>query len=91
MFMAQIRELEDSSDCVIIYFKNEKMALHTDFLLDDSNLMELRNRNIDARLLDRQRIDDEKKSWQWINLLFPLAIIGLLGGFFYWWRKRKFG
>ena len=62
-----------------------------DFLLDDSNLMELRNRNIEARLLDRQRIDEDKTDWQWINLLVPLAIIGLLGGFFYWWRKRKFG
>lgn len=62
-----------------------------DFLLDDSNLMELRNRNIEARLLDRQRIDEEKTDWQWINLLVPLAVIILLGGFFYWWRKRKFG
>lgn len=62
-----------------------------DFLLDDSNLMELRNRNIETRLLDRQRIDEEKTDWQWINLLVPLAIIGLLGGFSYWWRKRKFG
>lgn len=62
-----------------------------DFLLDDSNLMELRNRNIEARLLDRQRIDEEKKNWQWINLLLPLAIIGLLGGFFFWLRKKKFG
>ncbi|QDP86368.1 gliding motility-associated ABC transporter substrate-binding protein GldG [Chryseobacterium sp. SNU WT5] len=61
-----------------------------DYLLDDSNLMELRNRNIEARLLDRQRIDDEKSNWQWFNLLFPLLIIGLLGGIFYWWRKKKF-
>lgn len=61
-----------------------------DFLLDDSNIMDLRNRNIEARLLDRQRIDEEKTKWQWINLLFPLTIIGLLGGLFYWWRKRKF-
>lgn len=61
-----------------------------DFLLDDSNIMDLRNRNIEARLLDRQRIDEEKTKWQWINLLFPLAIIGLLGCVFYWWRKRKF-
>ncbi len=61
-----------------------------DFLLDDANLMELRNRNIEARLLDRQRINDEKSTWQWINLLLPLVIIGLLGGLFYWLRKRKF-
>ncbi len=61
-----------------------------DFLLDDSNLMDLRNRNIEARLLDRQRIDEEKTYWQWINLVLPLGIIGLLGGFAYWRRKRKF-
>ncbi|MEC5158145.1 gliding motility-associated ABC transporter substrate-binding protein GldG [Chryseobacterium sp. MP_3.2] len=62
-----------------------------DYLLDDANLMELRNRNIEARLLDRQRIEEEKTNWQWFNLLLPLAIIGILGGFFYWLRKRKFG
>jgi len=62
-----------------------------DFLLDDSNLMELRNRNIQARLLDRQRIDEERSKWQWINLLIPIGIIGLLGGFFFWLRKKKFG
>ena len=61
-----------------------------DFLLDDSNLMELRNRNIEARLLDRQRIDEERSKWQWINLLIPIAIIGLFGGFFFWLRKKKF-
>jgi len=61
-----------------------------DFLLDDSNLMEFRNRNIEARLLDRQRVEDEKTDWQWINLLLPLGIIGILGGFFFWLRKKKF-
>ena len=61
-----------------------------DFLLDDSNLMELRNRNIEARLLDRQRIDEERSKWQWINLLIPIALIGLLGAFFFWLRKKKF-
>lgn len=61
-----------------------------DFLLDDSNLMELRNRNIEARLLDRQRIDEERSKWQWINLLIPIALIGFLGCFFFWLRKKKF-
>lgn len=72
-------------------FGNEQFLKNClDFLLDDSNLMQLRNRNIDARLLDRQRISDEKTSWQWLNLLLPLVIIGSLGTFFFWWRKKKF-
>lgn len=61
-----------------------------DFLLDDSNLMELRNRNIEVRLLDRQRIEEEKTNWQWLNLLLPLAVIGILGGVFFWLRKKRF-
>ena len=31
-----------------------------DWLLDDSNLIDLRNRNIESRLLDRRRIGEEK-------------------------------
>lgn len=72
-------------------YGNEQLLRNSlDFLLDDSNLMALRNRNIEARLLDRQRIEDEKSTWQWLNLLLPLGIIGALGGLFYWFRKRKF-
>lgn len=62
-----------------------------DWLLDDSNLIDLRNRNIEARLLDKRRIDEEKSDWQWLNLLTPLAILGTLGGVFFWLRKKKFG
>lgn len=73
-------------------FGNEQFLRNAlDYLLDDSNLMELRNRNIEERLLDRNRITEEKTNWQWLNLLLPLAVIGLLGGLFFWMRKRKFG
>jgi hypothetical protein len=41
-------------------------------------------------LLDRRRIDEEKTNWQWFNLLTPLAILGLLGGVFYWLKKVDF-
>lgn len=61
-----------------------------DYLLDDGNLMSLRNRNVEARLLDRQRIEDERSYWQFLNLLLPLAVIGALGALFYWLRNRKF-
>ncbi|MBL1222771.1 gliding motility-associated ABC transporter substrate-binding protein GldG [Chryseobacterium sp. L7] len=73
-------------------FGNEQFLRNAlDYLLDDSNLMALRNRNIEERLLDRNRITEEKTNWQWLNLLLPLAVIGLLGGLFFWMRKRKFG
>lgn len=72
-------------------YGNEQFLRNSlDFLLDDANLMELRNRNIEARLLDRQRIDEERSEWQWINLLLPLAVIGFLGALFFYLRQRKF-
>lgn len=72
-------------------FGNEEFLRNAlDYLLDDSNLMELRNRNIEERLLDRHRITEEKSTWQWFNLLLPLVIIGLLGGLFFYLRKKKF-
>lgn len=73
-------------------FGNEQFLRNAlDYLLDDSNLMELRNRNIEERLLDRHRIEEERTNWQWLNLLLPLVIIGLIGGLFFWLRKKKFG
>lgn len=61
-----------------------------DYLLDDANLMELRNRNIEARLLDRQKIDDERAFWQWFNLLSPLALLAIIGAVIYENRRRKY-
>lgn len=61
-----------------------------DYLLDDANLMELRNRNIEARLLDRQKIDDERAFWQWFNLLSPLALLAIIGAVIYETRRRKY-
>jgi len=73
-------------------YGNEQFLRNTlDFLLDDSNLMQLRNRNIESRLLDQQRISENKSNWQWLNLLLPIIILGLLGGLFFWLKKRKFG
>ena len=63
-------------------------ALH--YLLDDTNIMELKNREIAVRLLDRDRVEDEKSYWQWFNMILPLVLIGIVSGLFYWLRKRKF-
>ncbi len=73
------------------HYGNEQFLRNAlDYLLDDSNLMQLRNRNIEARLLDRQRIDYEKTNWQWFNLLLPIAGIAVFAGIFYWLRRKKF-
>lgn len=72
-------------------FGNEQFIKNAlDYLLDDSNMIELRNRNIESRLLDRNKIDDEKSYWQWLNMIVPIFILAVLRGLFYTIRKRKF-
>ncbi len=73
-----------------VYGNEQFLRNSLDYLLDDANLMELRNRNIEARLLDRQRIDEEKTKWQWLNLLVPLSVLGVFVLGFLWYYKRKF-
>ncbi len=61
-----------------------------DYLLDDDNLMQLRNRNIGMRLLDLKKINDEKQKWQMINLFIPLLCLAVFAYAFYYWRKKKY-
>lgn len=61
-----------------------------DYLVDDSNLIALRNRNIEARLLDRNRIYEERTYWQWFNILVPLVGIAILASFFLWYKRQSF-
>lgn len=73
------------------YYGNEQFLRNAlDYLLDDNNLISLRNRNIETRLLDRRRISEEKSQWQWLNMLLPITFAGALGGIFYYLRRKKY-
>ncbi len=57
------------------------------YLSDDAGLMELRSKNFKLRLLDKQRVREEKTKWQVINTLIPAAIV-ILFGIYYNYRRR---
>lgn len=57
------------------------------YLSDDAGLMELRNKDFKLRLLDKQRVREEKTKWQLINTLLPAAIV-ILFGIYYNYRRR---
>lgn len=61
-----------------------------EYLLDENQLIETRNKEIRLRLLDPQKTQAEKTYWQVLNLVLPLLIILIFGLIYFFWRKRKY-
>lgn len=63
-----------------------------DYLADDYGLIEVRNKDIQLRLLDKEKINSpsEENKWKSLNMVLPVVLIlvfGLING---WIRKRKY-
>ena len=72
-------------------YANKSFLLNTvDYLVDDSGIIGLRNKEIKLRLLDRAKIRQEKTFWQVINIVLPLFVIFLTGIFQHYYRIRKY-
>jgi ABC-2 type transport system permease protein len=70
-------------------FGNSDFILNAiNYMTDESGLISLRGREFKLRLLDRQKIRDEKLKWQLINLISPMVLIILTGVFIDIYRKR---
>lgn len=72
-------------------FANKDFALNAiDYLADPQGVIEARNRQITLRPLDKVRLQQERTSWQLLNLLGPVALVGIIGAVWQWNRKRKY-
>ncbi|HLP34168.1 MAG TPA: gliding motility-associated ABC transporter substrate-binding protein GldG, partial [Bacteroidia bacterium] len=72
-------------------FGNKNFMVNcVDYLCDESGLIEVRMKEIKLRLLDRARLKSEKLKWQLINMVIPVLLLVLFGGWHAWWRKRKY-
>jgi ABC-2 type transport system permease protein len=74
-----------------VQFANTKFFLNcVDYLCDESNLIEVRSKEIVLRLLNKPKVKEEKRFWQMFNMVLPLIVLllfGLLNAFI---RKRKY-
>lgn len=61
-----------------------------DYLADDSEIISLRTKEIQIRLLDRARIRSEKTVWQFLNIGLPLIMLIVAGIFQHYYRRRKY-
>lgn len=61
-----------------------------DYLIDRSGLMEAKSKDYTLRLLNPQKVEEERSFWQIINIVAPILLVCLFALFYQWWRKRKY-
>lgn len=73
-------------------FANKDFALNAiDYLVDPHGVIAARTRTVTLRPLDKIRVDANRTGWQLLNLLGPLALVGLVGGVWQVMRRRRYG
>lgn len=73
-------------------FANKDFIINMiEYMIDDRGLIAARGKDIKLRMMDTTRAKEESNKWQLINLVLPLAFLGLFGFGFNWVRRRRFG
>ena len=63
-------------------------AIH--YLNDEVGIMQLRNRTLKLRLLDKAKLRETRRKWQLLNVLLPVALILIFGSVYNLRRYHKF-
>lgn len=72
-------------------FGNKALLLNiVDYFTDNDNLIDLRNKEVKIRLLDKAKIKLEKTKWQLINVVAPLLLLIFFAIFQHYYRKYKY-
>jgi gliding-associated putative ABC transporter substrate-binding component GldG len=72
-------------------FANKTFLLNAiDYLINDNGLFESRNKVVVLRLLDKQKVADQKTIWQMVTIAGPILLLLLIGLLVSFWRKKKY-
>jgi ABC-2 type transport system permease protein len=72
-------------------FANKDFALNAiDYLVDPDGVIAARTRTVALRPLDKIRVDAGRTGWQLLNVLGPLALIGLVGLVWQFARRKRY-
>ncbi|MHB0755890.1 gliding motility-associated ABC transporter substrate-binding protein GldG [Polaribacter sp. M15] len=72
-------------------FGNKDFLINAvDYLLDDSGLINLRNKSLQIKMLDKQKAFKERTFWQFLNVILPLLLLFVFGFIFNYLRKKKY-
>ncbi|SDE22278.1 protein involved in gliding motility GldG [Pricia antarctica] len=74
------------------YYGNKEFLINAvNYLLDDSGLINIRNKKVAIPFLDTQKIAAHKTKWQLVNIGLPLVLTLVFGLGFTFFRRRKYG
>lgn len=72
-------------------FGNKEFLFNcVNYLLDDTGLLNIRNKKIDLKILDREKAYKERTFYQVLNIALPLFLLIVFGAVFGFIRKRKY-
>lgn len=60
------------------------------YLLNDDGLINIRSKEVVIPFLDAQKVEEEKTTWQFINIALPLVFLGVFGFLFNYYRKKRY-
>jgi gliding-associated putative ABC transporter substrate-binding component GldG len=73
-----------------LYGNKELMLNCVNYLLDDTGLINIRSKDIDIPVLDKEKVYANYRQNQFITVGLPLLILGIFGFGFTFLRKRKY-
>ena len=71
-------------------YANKDFLLNAlEYLQEEGGFLDARGKEIKLRLLDTGKARTEKRKWQLLNVGLPLALLGIFGFLFTYWRRRR--
>ncbi|QBN17778.1 gliding motility-associated ABC transporter substrate-binding protein GldG [Flavobacterium nackdongense] len=73
-----------------LYDNKDFLMNCVNYLLDDSGLINIRSKDLDLPLLDKEKVYESYTRTQILTIGLPLLILGIFGVVFTLWRKKKY-
>ncbi|MCG2460395.1 gliding motility-associated ABC transporter substrate-binding protein GldG [Flavobacteriaceae bacterium F89] len=73
------------------YGNKEFLVNSINYLLDDTGLINIRNKKVSIPFLNQEKVMQQKFKWQLINIGLPVVLSIIVGVFYAYLRKRKYG
>jgi ABC-type uncharacterized transport system involved in gliding motility auxiliary subunit len=72
-------------------YANKDFLLNSlEYLVDPSGILTTRSKDYTLRLLDPKKVEEQRTTWQLVNLGLPLLLVLIAGAVFQFMRKRKY-